>query len=131
MTKNEPINKEKGMNQDLNYSKIYSGETGETNKNTNHSLIKNIKNIRKDGKGVPIIKKKLLIKKSKHHAYLRDDLFSGEKIADIIDVPSYKKYNMDSEIIEEEDDDEQINNNNKLDVNVHSEMYNCQCCIII
>ena len=131
MTKKESNNKEKGMNIDLNYSKIYSGETGETNKKTNHSLINNRKNPRKDGKGVPIIKKKLLIQKSKYHAYLRDDLFAGEKVADIIDVPSYKKYNMDSEIIEEDNEEEKININNKLDVNIHSELHNCQCCTIV
>ena len=129
MTKKEPNNKEKGLNIDLNYSKIYSGETGETNKKTNHSLINNRKNIRKDGKGIPIIKKKLLMQKSKYHAYLRDDLFAGEKVADIIDVPSYKKYNIDSEIIEEDVEEEK--NNNNLDVNVHSELHNCQCCTII
>ena len=129
MTKNTFNNKGKGMNTDVNYSKIYSGETGETNKNTNNTLSNNKKKIRKDGKGVPIAKKKLLIKKTKHHAYLKDDLFTGENIAQIIDIPSYKKYNMDSEIIEEVNEDEQ--NNNKLDVNVHKESHNCQCCCII
>ena len=130
MTNKEFNNKEKGMNIDANYSKIYSGETEETNKKTNNNLINKKKNIRKDGKGIPIVKKKLLIKKSKHHAYLKDDLISGENIAQIIDIPSYKKYNIESEIIEEEDEDEQINNN-KLEVNVHSELYHCQCCNII
>ena len=129
MTNKEFNNKEKGMNIDANYSKIYSGETGETNKNTNNTLSNNKKKIRKDGKGVPIVKKKLLIKKTKHHAYLKDDLFTGENFAQIIDIPSYKKYNMDSEIIEEVNEDEQ--NNNKLDVNVHKESHNCQCCCII
>ena len=129
MTKNTFNNKGKGMNTDVNYSKIYSGETGETNKNTNNTLSNNKKKIRKDGKGVPIVKKKLLIKKTKHHAYLKDDLFTGENFAQIIDIPSYKKYNMDSEIIEEVNEDEQ--NNNKLDVNVHKESHNCQCCCII
>ena len=129
MTKNTFNNKGKGMNTDVNYSKIYSGETGETNKNTNNTLSNNKKKIRKDGKGVPIVKKKLLIKKTKHHAYLKDDLFTGENVAQIIDIPSYKKYNMDSEIIEEVNEDEQ--NNNKLDVNVHKESHNCQCCCII
>ena len=126
MTKNEFNNKDKGINNDLYYSKLFSDDT---NKNTNQSLNNNKKNIRKDGKGIPIIKKKLLFKKTKHHAYLKDDLFSGESIVHVIDVPSYKKYNMDSDIIEEEDENEDINN--KLNINVNNEIHHCQCCIIV
>ena len=127
MTKNEN-NKDKNINVEQNYSKIYSGET---NKNSNPSL-NNQKCLRKDGKGIPIIKKKLLFKKTKHHAYLRDDLYAEEKIANIIDIPSYKKYNREGDIIEEEEDsNEQIeNNNNNLNVEINKDMQKCQCCSI-
>ena len=131
MTKNEN-NKEKNINIEQNYSKIYSEET---NKNSNPSLNNNNqKRLRKDGKGIPIIKKKLLFKKTKHHAYLRDDLFSNEAIANIIDIPSYKKYNREDVIEEEEDNSEEkiennINNNNS-NIEINKDRQQCQCCSI-
>ena len=58
MTKNEINKKEKVINND-NYSKIYSEET---NKNSNNSLNNNnTNNIRKDGKGIPITKKQIIM----------------------------------------------------------------------
>ena len=77
---------------------------------------------------MPIIKKKLFIKKTKHHAYLKDELMPGNSITNIIEVPSYKQYNIDSDIIQEEDE-EQINN--ELGVETNKEVKYCQCCIII
>ena len=130
MAKNESSNnKEKNANSEQNYIKIYSRET---NKNSNNSLNNNNnKNaIRKDAKGIPIIKKQEFVKKSKHHAYLKDEIYPGQNFANIIDIPSYKKYNIDSDAIEEEDEDEgQINNESGIELN--KEMYKCQCCIII
>ena len=77
MTQNESSNnKDKNANNEQNYIKIYSGDT---NKNSNYSLNNNNnKNlIRKDGKGIPIIKKQAFAKKSKHHAYLKDEIHPG------------------------------------------------------
>ena len=131
MTKDEN-NKEKNINIEQNYSKRYSEET---NKNSNPSLNNNNqKRLRKDGKGIPIIKKKLLFKKTKHHAYLRDDLFTNEAIANIIDIPSYKKYNREDVIEEEEDNSEEkiennINNNNS-NIEINKDRQQCQCCSI-
>jgi hypothetical protein len=131
MTKNEN-NKEKNINIEQNYSKIYSEET---NKNSNPSLNNNNqKRLRKDAKGIPIIKKKLLFKKTKHHAYLKDDIFTNEAIANIIDIPSYKKYNREDVIEEEEDNSEEkiennINNNNS-NIEINKDRQQCQCCSI-
>ena len=90
--------------------------------------------MRKDGKGIPIIKKKLLFKKTKHHAYLKDDLFANEAIANIIDIPSYKKYNREDVIEEEEDNSEEkienSMNNNNSNVEINKDMQQCQCCSI-
>ena len=68
MAQNESSNnKDKNANNEQNYIKIYSGDT---NKNSNYSLNNNNKNlIRKDGKGIPIIKKQVFVKKSKHQSY--------------------------------------------------------------
>ena len=122
MTKNESNNKEKIINNE-NYSKIYSEET---NKNSNYSLNSNNKtNIRKDGKGIPITKKKLFTK-TNHHAYLKDELMPGQSITNIVDIPSYKQYNADSDIIEEEEDEEQ---NNEIKIEDNRQMQNVQCCI--
>ena len=129
MAQNESSNnKDKNANNEQNYIKIYSGDT---NKNSNYSLNNNNnKNlIRKDGKGIPIIKKQVFVKKSKHHAYLKDEIHPGQNVANVIDIPSYKQYNVDSDAIEEEEDEGPINN--ELAVEVNKEKYNCQCCIII
>ena len=69
------------------------------------------------------------MKKSKHHAYLKDEIHPGQNVANVIDIPSYKQYNVDSDTIEEEEDEGPINN--ELAVEVNKEKYNCQCCIII
>ena len=60
------------------------------------------KKFRKDAKGNLILKKKFPIKKSKHHAYLIDVINPEKNIATIIDVESYKKYNLEEEIEEED-----------------------------
>ena len=58
---------------------------------------------RKDAKGNLILKKKIQIKKSKHHAYFIDKLNPKKDLVTIIDIESYKKYNLDNEDeIEEE-----------------------------
>ena len=67
------------------------------------------KKLRKDAKGNLILKKKLPIKKTKHHAYLIDMINPKVNVATIIDVESYKKYNVDrDEDIEEECENEKL-----------------------
>ena len=122
MTKNESDSKERLVNNDQNYAKLLSDET---NKKSNYSLNNNnINNIRKDAKGNPITKKKLFIK-TKHHAYLKDELIPGQSITNVVEIPSYKQYNMDSDIIEEEDEEQ---GNNEMAIDVNREVKHCQCC---
>ena len=52
---------------------------------------------RKDAKGNLILKKKIQIKKSKHHAYFIDKLNPEKNLVTIIDIESYKRYNIDNE----------------------------------
>ena len=59
------------------------------------------KYIRKDAKGNLILKKKFPIKKTKHHAYLVDSVSPDKKLANVVDIESYKKYNLDEEIEED------------------------------
>ena len=59
------------------------------------------KKFRKDAKGNLILKKKFPIKKTKHHAYLVDSISPDKQVANIIDIESYKKYNLDEEIEED------------------------------
>ena len=65
------------------------------------------KKIRKDAKGNLILKKKFPIKKTKHHAYLIDLIDKDKKLVNIIDVESYKKYNLDEQVQEEETEKEE------------------------
>ena len=65
------------------------------------------KKFRKDAKGNLILKKKFPINKTKHHAYLIDTINPEKNIANIIDIESYKKYNLEEEIEEEEKESEE------------------------
>ena len=64
------------------------------------------KKIRKDAKGNLIIKKKFPIKKTKHHAHLIDIIDNNQELVNIIDIESYKQYNLDEPIEEEGEKDE-------------------------
>ena len=72
------------------------------------------KKFRKDAKGNLILKKKFPIKKTKHHAYLVDSISPDKQVANVIDIESYKKYNLevDDEI---EEENEKENNEEKLE----------------
>ena len=83
-------------------------------------------NQRKDGKGNLIIKKKFPVKKTKHHAYLIDDLIPGKNLTNIIEVESYKKYNVDEEE-EEIEENKEIQKKEKLEDNV---VISQGCCFI-
>ena len=63
-------------------------------------------NIRKDVKGNVISKRNSPIKKTKHHAYLIDNVVPGKDIANIIEIESFKKYNVNEEEEEIEDNNE-------------------------
>ena len=73
------------------------------------------KKTRKDGKGNLILKKEKPFIKTKYHAYLIDDLIPGKEIANVIEVESYKKYNLEDEEIEEEGEEVQNKNEQKLE----------------
>ena len=67
------------------------------------------KKLRKDAKGNLILKKEKPSIKTKYHAHLIDNLIPGKEIAKVIDIESYKKYNLegDEEIEEEGEEEEQ------------------------
>ena len=67
---------------------------------------------RKDAKGNLILKKKIQIKKTKHHAYFIDSINPKKPLVVTIDIESYKKYNVegDEEIEEETNKEEEKNN---------------------
>ena len=76
--------------------------SNEFNASTRPTTFQKMK-FRKDAKGILILKKKIQIKKTKHHAYFIDALDPKKSLATIIDIESYKKYNLDNEDeIEEE-----------------------------
>ena len=76
--------------------------SNEFNASTRPTTFQKMK-FRKDAKGILILKKKIQIKKTKHHAYFIDTLDPKKSLVTIIDIESYKKYNLDNEDeIEEE-----------------------------
>ena len=83
------------------------------------------KKFRKDAKGNLILKKKFPIKKTKHHAYLVDSISPDKQVANIIDIESYKKYNLDGD--EELEEEYEKENEEKLE---ESKVVTSQgCCI--
>ncbi len=67
------------------------------NNNTSFSSESKVKKIRKDAKGNLILKKEKKKLKSKFHVHLVDNLYPGKELAHVIEVESFKKYNLESE----------------------------------
>ena len=74
------------------------------NNNSSISSESKSKKIRKDAKGNIILKKERQKLKSKFHAHLIDNLDPKKELAHVIEIESYKKYNL-------EDDTENIEDN--------------------
>ena len=87
-----------------------------------------VKKLRKDAKGNLILKKEKKKIKSKFHAHLVDNLYPGTQIAHIIEIESFKKYNLESDEnnIEEEPKDLEGNNIIQEDKNITKQ----RCCNI-
>ena len=116
----------------------YNRVTGsDINNNSNNDLSVSTrptsfqKKFRKDAKGNLILKKKIQIKKTKHHISFIDKLDTSKNLVSIIDIESYKKYNLqnEDEIVEEEEnnvkeDNKQLEGETNI-VTTHG------CCIII
>ena len=95
--------------------------------NTSFSSETKTKKVRKDAKGNLIIKKERKKLKSKFRVNLVDDLIPGKEIADIIEIESYKKYNLESdENVEENQNDK---NENK-EINEEKTETKQRCCNI-
>ena len=67
------------------------------NYNSSFSSESKAKKIRKDAKGNLILKKEKKKLKSKFHVHLVDNLYPGKELAHVIEIESYKKYNLESE----------------------------------
>ena len=78
------------------------------NNNTSFASETMSKKVRKDAKGNLILKKEKGKLKSKFHVHLIDNVCPGKQFAHIIDIESYKKYNL-----EDDDEIEEINAPNK------------------
>ena len=104
-------------------SDIYNNTSNEFSSTAPTSLQKKL---RKDAKGNLILKKKFSIKKTKHHAFLIDEINPKKEVATIIDIESYKKYN-----VEGEDEVEEVVENEHEEKLEESKVVVSQgCCII-
>ena len=85
---------------------------------------------RKDAKGNLILKKKMQIKKTKHHAYFIDKIDPKKQLVITIDIESYKKYNLQNEddIVEEEENN--VKEDNKQLISESQIVKSNGCCII-
>ena len=73
------------------------------------------KKFRKDAKDNLILKKNMKSKKSKHHIYFIDKIDSTKELATIINIESYKKYNLDNVSLDFDENEENNNNDNNKD----------------
>ena len=85
---------------------------------------------RKDAKGNLILKKKIQIKKTKHHAYFIDKIDSKKSLVTIIEIESYKKYNLDNEDEIEENNDTTKEEEKQLISDAKIEKSKQCCCVL-
>ena len=71
------------------------------NNNTSFASESMNKKIRRDAKGNLIIKKEKRKMKSKFHVNLIDNVCPGKQLVHVIDIESFKKYNLEDDEIEE------------------------------
>ena len=119
----------------------YNKVTGsDINNNSNNDLSVSTrptsfqKKFRKDAKGNLILKKKIQIKKTKHHITFVDKLNQSKNLVTIIDIESYKKYNLENEdeiVEEEENNNNNIKEDNKQLVGETNIVTTHGCCTII
>ena len=97
------------------------------NNNTSISSETKIKKLRKDAQGNIILKKEKRKLKSKFHVHLIDNVYPGKQLAHVIDVESYKKYNLENGEIEENEDN--LPNENE-DIKEDKSEIKQRCCSI-
>jgi hypothetical protein len=101
--------------------------------NHNNSSISETKNkkIRKDAKGNLILKKESKNLKSKFHVHLIDNIYPGKQIANIVNIESYKKYNLEEEEEEEKNIDNNFKSNNQnIEIDNNQSVIKQNCCNI-
>ena len=100
--------------------------------NHNNSSISETKNkkIRKDAKGNLILKKESKNLKSKFHVHLIDNIYPGKQIANIVNIESYKKYNLEEEDEEKNIDNNFKSNNQNVEIDNNQSVIKQNCCNI-
>ena len=81
----------------MSINQSFNNSIQTNNNNSSFSLDSKTKKIRKDAKGNLILKKEKKKLKSKFHVHLVDNLYPGKELAHVIEVESFKKYNLESE----------------------------------
>ena len=128
----------------LNYDYIKKVTGSDINNNSNDLSISSRpttfqKKLRKDAKGNLIIKKNMKSKKTKYHISFLDKIDKTKKLATVINIESYKKYNLDN-AGDELDENAEENNNNDINKNKEDKkqliedtniISSNRCCIII
>ena len=95
------------------------------NNNTSFASESVNKKLRRDAKGNLIIKKEKRKLKSKFHVNLIDNVCPGKQLVDVIDIESYKKYNLEDGEIEENNPP-----NEKKETQEDKSQTKQRCCLI-
>ena len=101
-----------------------------TNHNNSSISETKIKKIRKDAKGNLILKKESKNLKSKFHVHLIDNIYPGKQIANIVNIESYKKYNLEEEEEEKNIDNNFKSNNQNVEIDNNQSVIKQNCCNI-
>ena len=90
------------------------------------------KKFRKDAKGNLILKKKMQIKKTKHHISFIDKINSPKDLVTVIEIESYKKYNLEDENEFEEEENNNIKEEDKKQLVEDTNIVTSHgCCVIL
>ena len=100
------------------------------NYNSSFSSESKAKKIRKDAKGNLILKKESKNLKSKFHVHLIDNIYPGKQIANIVNIESYKKYNLEEEEEEKNIDNNFKSNNQNIEIDNNQSVIKQNCCNI-
>ena len=104
-----------------------SNQINELNSSTRPTSFQKMK-YRKDAKGNLILKKKMAIKRTKHHVYFMDDINKKKPLVTTIEIESYKKYNLEGD---EEIQEETVKEEDKQPLGETQVVKSNGCCCIL
>ena len=118
------IPKDAILNASIIIKNVHPNELNSSTRPTSFQKMK----YRKDAKGNLILKKKMAIKRTKHHVYFMDDINKKKPLVTTIEIESYKKYNLEGD---EEIQEETVKEEDKQPLGETQVVKSNGCCCIL